>query len=152
MKRGSRYLAGTKVAVPTDPGQAHAIFGFYTLLYHEYRDGELATAVARKLGVKGLGRIPMILLAQLGVRKELQNQGLGRLLMQAAMELALSLAQEAGSVAMITDPKTTRLADYYADYGFTDIGERNPTTRQPRLFLPMKTIEAAYRTALDREQ
>jgi len=143
--RGTRFLAATRVAVPADPQRATEILGFYTLATHEYRDDELPPNVARKLGVKGLNRVPMILLAQLGVRSDLAGQGLGKTLVRNALELALLLAQSASSVAVITDPIDAVAQTYYvAKFGFSDVGIIS-ATGQPRLFLAMKTIGAGYR-------
>jgi GNAT superfamily N-acetyltransferase len=143
--RADRFLAGTKVAVPADEGRRTEILGFFTLVFHEYRDHEMPKKVARTLGVSGLHRVPMILLAQMGVRSDLARRGIGKLLMRNALELSLVLAKEAGSVAVITDPIDEEARDYYqTKFDFRDIGERIAATGQPRLFLPMKTIERAY--------
>ena len=150
MDRARRYLAGTKVATPADRERENEILGFYTILFHQYRDGELTQPVARKLGVQKLHGIPMLLLAQLGVRADLQNKGLGRTLMREVMERGLQLGREVSSVALITDPIDERAAAYYKEqYGFAEIGATIAATGQPRLFLPTKTIEAAYQRALE---
>jgi GNAT superfamily N-acetyltransferase len=145
--RAARFLAATRVAVATDPGCESEILGYYTLVTHEYRDDELPSHIARKLGVKGLNRVPMILLAQLGVRKDIAGHGLGKTLMRNALELSLLLARSASSIAVITDPIDEAAATYYiTKFGFAEIGV-SAVSGQPRLFLSMKTIEMAYRTA-----
>ena len=138
-------MSGTKVAVPAEPGREREIVGYFTLLQHEYRDRELPNKTARGLKVMGLKRVPVILLAQLGVRSDLQHSGLGSVLMRHALELCLVLSRELGSVAVITDPMSDRLVEYYCrKFGFADIGLAHPVTGRPRLFLATKTIERAY--------
>jgi hypothetical protein len=145
--RGARFLAATRVVVPADPQRSREVLGYYTLATHEYRDDELPLNIARKLGVKGLNRVPMILLAQHGVRRDLAGQGLGKTLVRNALELSLLLAQSASSVAVITDPVDADAMTYYmTKFGFSDIGITS-VTGQPRLFLATKTIEAAYRAS-----
>jgi GNAT superfamily N-acetyltransferase len=144
LARGSRFLGATRVAAPNDPQRATEVLGYYTLATHEYRDEELPSNTARKLSVKGLKRVPMILLAQLGVQKDLARQGLGKTLMRDALEMCLMLAQNSSAVAVITDAIDADAMTYYmTKFDFKDIGITS-VTGLPRLFLAMKTIEAAY--------
>lgn len=144
LRKGERFLGSTHVAVPDDPRRATEILGYYTLVTHEYRDEELPSKTAHNLSVKGLKRVPMVLLAQLGVRKDLTGQGLGKALMRDALEKCLMLAQQSSAVAVITDPIDAAAMTYYrAKFEFKDIGIM-AVTGHPRLFLAIKTIEAAY--------
>jgi GNAT superfamily N-acetyltransferase len=129
------FKAATFVLLQTDA--EHKIFGFYTLLPHEYRDDDqFDDVMARALRVQNLQRIPMILLGQLGVATDVQGKGLGALLLQDALNRALTVAQEVGGVAVITDPYDERARAFYAKYAFSVLHEE-PFVR---MILPMRTL------------
>jgi GNAT superfamily N-acetyltransferase len=136
--QAARYLkSATFVLLRTDAEQN--IVGFYTLAQHGYRDGELNDVTARVLKVQGLGQIPMILLGQLGVATNFQHRGLGGFLLKDALTRSVSIAQEVGAVAILTDPYDDSARDFYAKYGFEILHE------QPfrRMMLPMRTLARA---------
>lgn len=136
--QAAKYLKSqTFVLVPDD--DARRILGFYALAQHGYRDGELLDATARALKVKGLKHIPMILLGQLGIEREFQGRGLGRLLLKDALQRCIGVAQEIGAVAVTTDPFDDAARDFYATFDFQILHE------EPfrRMLLPMRTIAKA---------
>ncbi len=112
------------------------ILGFYSLAQHGYRDSELSDVTARVLKVQGLKSIPMILLGQLGIATDFQSRGLGRLLLRDALARSLSVAQEIGGVAIITDPYDAKVRHFYARFGFQVLHE-HPFLR---MLLPMRTL------------
>ncbi len=116
------------------------ILGYYTLAPHEYRDAELDLATARTLKVRGLQRIPLLLLGQLGIARANQGRGLAKPLLWNALERAFSTAANSGAVAVITDPADDRATAFYARYGFATLHE----APFHRMLLPMKTIAAAF--------
>jgi hypothetical protein len=136
--QAARYLrSSTFVLLRTDAEQQ--IVGFYTLAQHGYRDGELNERTARVLKVHGLQEIPMILLGQLGIAIDFQRRGLGGYLLKDALKRSLSVAQEIGGVAIVTDPYDADAQSFYAKYGFEILHE------QPfmRLMLPLRTLARA---------
>ena len=135
---GRYYRAATFVlATVDDPSK---ILGYYALAPHEYRDGELDLTTARTLKVRGLQRIPVLLLGQLGIARAYQGRGLGKLLLWSALERALSTAANSGAVAVITDPADDSAAAFYLRYGFATLHE----APFQRMLLPMNTIAAAF--------
>jgi GNAT superfamily N-acetyltransferase len=131
------FKSGTFVVLRTDSEQQ--ILGFYTLAQHGYRDGELNEITARVLKVYGLDNIPMILLGQLGVSTDFQRRGLGRFLLRDALVRSLSIAQEIGAVAVITDPYDAPAREFYAKFDFQVLHE------EPflRMMLPTRTLAKA---------
>jgi predicted N-acetyltransferase YhbS len=114
--------SATFVLLRTDAEQN--IVGFYTLARHGYRDGELNDVTARVLKVQGLEQIPMILLGQLGVATHFQGQGLGGFLLKDALMRSVSIAQEIGAVAIVTDPYDDSARDFYTKCGFELLQEQ----------------------------
>jgi GNAT superfamily N-acetyltransferase len=136
--QAARYLkSATFVLLRTDAEQT--IVGFYTLAQHGYRDGELDDETARVLKVQGLEQIPMILLGQLGVASDFQGRGFGGFLLKDALTRSVSIAQEIGAVAVVTDPHDDPARDFYAKYGFGILHE-GPFRR---MMLPMRTLARA---------
>jgi GNAT superfamily N-acetyltransferase len=128
------FKAATFVLLQTDA--EHLIVGFYTLAPYEYRDDEMDEVTVKALKVQHLGRVPMILLGQLGIATAYQGMGLGRFLLKDALHRALAAAHEIGGTAVITDPYDDRARTFYAKYGFQVLHE------QPflRMILPMRTL------------
>jgi len=131
-----RNLARTKVAImPDAPAR---ILGYYTIVYHEYREAELPSEVEQGLKVAKLRRIPMLLLAQLGVLVDMQGQGLSKALLQHAFRSCLTALKEVGAVAIITDPIDERAEAIYTKYGFVRL-----QPEEPRMILPIRTLRSA---------
>jgi len=59
---------------------------------------------------------------------------LGELLLVSALRRALKSASRVGSVAVVTDPKSPKAADFYRKYGFRNLGGGH------RMFLTMREI------------
>ena len=90
--------------------------------------------------------VPVIHLAQLGVRTDLQGQGLGTILMTFSFRLTLQVARLVGCYALdlIASNDSARMF-YIEKFGF------QPLTDQPnRLILPRRHIEIAVQ-AIDAE-
>jgi GNAT superfamily N-acetyltransferase len=117
----------------------HQLIGFYTLAPHEYRDDEMDEVTARYLRVQNLGRVPVILLGQLGVATDFQGRGLGKFLLKDALNRSLAIAHEIGGVAIITDPYDDKARGFYAKFDFSVLHD------QPfvRMILPMRTLAKA---------
>jgi GNAT superfamily N-acetyltransferase len=114
------------------------VLGFYTLTPHEYRDDEMDPVTARALKLKGLNRIPAILLGQLGVSVDHQGRGLGPLLLDHAFRKALFASYCVGGALLITDPINEAAAKFYSHFDFV------PLAGGSRLYLPIKTLARAY--------
>ena len=132
------YRSASKVAVfPTVPGK---ILGYYTLVNHRIVDDQMPDAIAKQLNVRNLrDGAPAILLAQLGVDRSYQSNGLGPFLLKSALLDAIGVAAQVGGVAVLVDALDARRATWYSrNADFRPLREGGT-----RLLLPMKTLAKA---------
>jgi GNAT superfamily N-acetyltransferase len=122
-----------------DAGTLKKVIGFYTLTPHEYRDDEMDPVTARALKLKGLRRIPAILLGQLGVSINHQGKGLGRVLLDHAFRKTLYASCAVGGALLVTDPIDLNARTFYEKYDFRQLPNGGD-----RLYLAIKTLAKAY--------
>lgn len=130
--------AKTFLAVPSaDPTRV--------LGYHSISPGAIEFARVPASLTKRLGRyeVPVYRLARLAVSVDVQGHGLGADLLLAAGMRALSVAAQAGGVALAIDAKNERVAGWYARFGAL------PLLDDPlKLVLPLATVaESLVRAA-----
>ena len=83
--------------------------------------------------------LPVTLLGRLAVDQAFQGQGLGEQLLLDALKRSFDISKtEIGSMAVVVDPIDDAAIDFYAEYGFILLPERQ------RLFLPMTTIRKLF--------
>jgi len=122
------------------------VLGYYTLALSTI---DVSTATERV--AKGMPRfpIPVVLLARLAVDESVRGQGLGRILLLAAMEKAVKLGRlpitaegEPGLPmrAMLVHALDEEAAQFYEHFGFA----RSPTD-QLHLMMSLKQIEETLR-------
>ena len=112
------------------------------------------TASSSSLNIKGLDiseyknlpnyPLPILRVARLGVDKEYQNRGIGKMLLKHMLYLALELEKLAGCIAVFVDAKDSAI-NFYKKYGFeivqVETGEL-PTKPTPKLmYLSLKNIK-----------
>ena len=85
-------------------------------------------------------RIPVLLLARMGVDSSHQKNGLGEFLLKFALECAWKINQLSGCYAVVVDAKDEKIKRFYSKYGFTELLD-NPL----RLYLPVATIDEFFR-------
>ena len=131
--------AATKVAV--SPALPARILGCFTLVAIKIVDAELPDDLARRFKVRNLSNgTPAILLAQLGVERNMQGSGRGTFLLRHAMRHALSGALEVGGVALVVDALNADIPAWYTKC----VPDIRPLTDDGlRLILPMRTLAAA---------
>lgn len=120
------------VLVPHD--SASRIAGYFTLCACGLVPGAIPEEAR-----KHLPRYPQVsatLLGRLAVSAELQGQGLGPILLAAALRKAYENASTIGSSMVVVDALDDRAARFYRAHGFLPLPESN------RLILPMRTIAA----------
>ena len=121
-----------------------SIAGYFTLSQYAVSLGEIPPELATTLNLPKYDLLPATLLGRLARSLEYKGQGIGELLLMAALKRALDHCKSIASTAVITDAKDERARRFYKKYGFIDIpGHPN------RLFLPMKTVEAMFATSAD---
>lgn len=141
LQHQNKGLSRTFVAQPSHEGAAaefrnagyaeigvESILGYYALasalVVIEDLPSELAKRYPRQIPVTRLGR--------LATRRDLQGQGLGRLLLADAVSRARTAAQTVGSAGIFVDAKNDNAARFYLHYGFRACGSQSL-----KLFLAM---------------
>jgi ribosomal protein S18 acetylase RimI-like enzyme len=79
-----------------------------------------------------------IRLGRLAVAREYQRQGIGKLLLTAAMGRFLEIFNAAGGIGLFVDAKDKEAKRYYEQFGFISLPSNGL-----ELFLPVKTIQEA---------
>lgn len=131
-----RFSSQTFVLVASPPRKEPCdVIGYFTLVLHTYRDGEMDETTAKALKVRTLGTIPTILLGQLGVSTHHQGKAVGSALLADALRRSLVVALNVGAVAVVTDPVDESAAPFYVKHGFKQI-----LTSEPRLIISTTTL------------
>jgi len=74
-------------------------------------------------------------LGRLAVARDLQRQGLGRILLVAAMKKFVEIFNTAGGIGLFVDAKDQRAKAFYEHFGFVPM-----SSDDLELFLPVATI------------
>lgn len=116
-------------ASPEDPGK---MLGYYTISAGSVHTSDLPVGVQ-----KGLPKypVPVALLGRLAIGRELQGEGLGKILLADALKRIVQASEILGVYAVVVDALHDRARGYYEQFGFISFPD------QPlRLFLPLETI------------
>ena len=117
------------VLVPeSDSGR---IAGFYTLSAAEIEATALPESLAKRL--PRYPAMPATLLGRLARDSEFRGHGIGDRLLFNALARAFSSSHEVGSLAVVTDPKDEKAADFYRAFHFLPLNSG-------RMFLPMREV------------
>jgi ribosomal protein S18 acetylase RimI-like enzyme len=121
----------TRVLVKRDATTPKTILGYFTLTT------VLAEAKNWPQAAKGLPRmpVPVILLGRLAVHESHQGQGIARLLLAAARQIAVSSLQGTGGIGLAVDAADQEVVGFYEKYGF-----RRISADSLRLFLPTASL------------
>jgi predicted GNAT family N-acyltransferase len=115
------------------------IAGYCTLSQYAVGAGDLPADLLKQLGLPKYDQLPATLLGRLARSLEFKGQGVGELLIMAALRQALDHSKSIASVAVVVDAKDERSKKFYRDFGFIDLPD-HPN----RLFLLMKTVEQMF--------
>jgi GNAT superfamily N-acetyltransferase len=125
----------SRTYVVEDAERPGAVQGFYSLTVGEAQTAKLPATVAKALPRK----IPIVLLARLGVDTRAQGQGLGAILLIDALLRTVRVAEEVGIAAIMVDAKDAHAASFYQHFGF------EPLPDSPhQLVLTVKTAAALF--------
>jgi len=115
-------LSSTTVAVAASSGE---IAGFYTLSPLSIG---IDDSVRRGIGLRDgrYSKVGGFLLGRLGVSAAHQGKGFGPMLVERAIDAALSAQRTAGGAFLAVDPKNDRLLSWYLalDFGFVQLDAR----------------------------
>lgn len=132
-----RGISRTFVLVEEDAREPKPVLGFFTLNICQMRGEDLSPELARKLPREVAG----LKLGRLAIAVDRQRQGLGRILLVAAMAKVLEVFESAGGIGLFVDAKDEAARNYYERFGFEALADNSL-----QLFLPL----ALVRKALDR--
>lgn len=126
---------GLSVVYVLVEGQSGTIAGFYSLGNLSVIGSDLPNMGGRSLPQRM--QVPMHLLGKLGVQKEYQGQGIGKMLVAEALMTAEELSQRSGSMGVVVDALRSELVPWYQKLGFI------PFPSDPlRLVMTMASIRA----------
>jgi len=129
-----RGISRTFVLVEESAAEPRPISGYFTLNICQLRAEQLPGEAARRLPREVAG----VKLGRLAIAKGRQRQGLGRLLLVAAMKKFVEVFDSAGGIGLFVDAKDDEAKAYYEQFGFIPLPD-NPL----QLFLPVQTIREA---------
>ncbi len=123
---------------------ANQIVGFATVSTGEITAENITSNLRKRLPAYPL---PILRIARLAVDERFQGQGLGKLLLQSMLELALTLRDQVGCVGVIVDAKT-QAVEFYSRLGFLALDEvvsglLGDRPEPVAMFLPISVIEKA---------
>lgn len=129
-----RGISRTFVLVNETATAPQPILGFFALNICQINSEWLTPEEAKKLPRKVSG----VRLGRLAVAKGWQRQGLGKLLLVAAMGKFIEIFNTAGGIGLFVDAKDQEAKRYYEQFGFISL-----PSNELELFLPVKTIQEA---------
>lgn len=133
-QHADRGISRTFVLVQQAAVEPKPILGFFTLNICQLRAEELPAKMARRLPREVSG----LKLGRLAIAKNQQRQGLGKLLLVAAMKKVIEVFETAGGIGLFVDAKDEQARACYERFGFV------PLPDAPlQLFLPLQSIRAA---------
>lgn len=139
-QHAERGISRTFVLVEEDAAPPKPILGFFSLNICQIKTESLTPLEARKLPRD----VSAVRLGRLAVSKAHQRQGIGKLLLIAAMEKFMEIFNRAGGIGFFVDAKDQDAKRYYEQFGFVAL-----PSNDLELFLPAKAIQEALTESAD---
>jgi ribosomal protein S18 acetylase RimI-like enzyme len=133
-QHAERGISRTFVLVNEDAPPPKPIIGFFALNLCQIKSETLLPAQAKKLPRDVSG----VRLGRLARAKEFKGQGMGEILLIAAMEKFIEIFNRAGGIGLFVDAKDQKAREFYEKFGFVSL-----PSNEFELFLPVKTIQEA---------
>lgn len=127
----------SRTYVVTQDKNKHVI-AYITICSHVLNRKEEGYVINRKFR----GKIPAILIAQLGVDKGFRRHNIGKSLVQRCFSEIVEVSKYIHFYTVIVDAANDKLISYYENQGFNML---NPTKR--RLYIKVKNIIDSYKEA-----
>ncbi len=129
-------LSKTMVLPASKPGSngKYPICAFYTIAPSSIRRKTLPEKLAKKLPYYP---VPVFLIGQIGVLRDYQGQGLGKITLIKALEYLWEINHRMSAYAVIVDCLNKEAEQFYSKYGFEKLFDSDNNTR---MYIPMKTI------------
>ncbi len=139
-QHAERGISRTFVLVDEAATAPKPILGFFSLNICQIKSESLTPAEAKKLPRDVSG----VRLGRLAVSKAHQRQGIGKILLVAAMGKFTEIFNSAGGIGLFVDAKDQNAKHYYEQFGFISL-----PSNELGLFLPVKTIQEALANGFD---
>lgn len=133
-QHASRGISRTFVLVDESTPKPKAILGFFSLNLCQLKSESLSAEEARKLPRNVSG----VRLGRLAIAIRVHGQGLGKLLLAAAMKKFIEIFNTAGGIGLFVDAKDSNARAFYEHFGFVPL-----PSNEMELFLPVATIQEA---------
>ena len=133
-QHAERGISRTFILVDEGASDPKPIVGFFSLNLCQIKSEVLSADEAKKLPRDVSG----IRLGRLAVAKVYQRQGIGKILLVAAMGKFIEIFNTAGGIGLFVDAKDQEAKRYYEQFGFVAL-----PSNKLELFLPVKTIQEA---------
>ena len=134
LQHAARGISRTFVLIEDATPEPRAILGFFSLNLCQIKSESLSPDEAKKLPRNVAG----IRLGRLAVAMEYQKQGIGKILLVAAMRKFIEIFNTAGGIGLFVDAKDHEAKRYYEQFGFISL-----PSNELELFMPLKTIQEA---------
>lgn len=134
-QHAARGISRTFVLVDEESTEPKPILGFLSLNLCQLKSESLSAEQARRLP-RNVGGVR---LGRLAVARNFQGQGLGKVLLAAAMQKFLEIFDTAGGVGLFVDAKDENAKEFYQHFGFVSL-----PSNELELFLPVATIQEAF--------
>jgi GNAT superfamily N-acetyltransferase len=120
----------------------------YVIAYYSLVADALEPDEAPRALTKGMGRyrIPMTLLARLGVDERYHGKGIGRDLVIHAFATAVAAAGGVGSRGILVQPINEGLYRYYEQFGFKKLDPDTPLDQLKPMYVLMNDVRATLET------
>lgn len=129
-----RGISRTFVLVEEHAVEPKEILGFFTLNICQLKTENLPPELAGRFPRE----IPGVKLGRLAVGHQRQRQGIGKMLLIAAMRKFLEVFESAGGIGLFVDAKDESARVYYEGFGFVPL-----PSNSLQLFLPLASIREA---------
>lgn len=133
-QHAERGISRTFVLVDEAAIAPKPIIGFFSLNICQIKSESLTPQEAKKLPRD----VAAVRLGRLAVSRANQRQGIGKVLLVAAMGKFIEIFNSAGGIGLFVDAKDQDAKRYYEQFGFVSL-----PSNELELFLPVKTIQEA---------
>lgn len=133
-QHAERGISRTFVLVDEGGAIPTPIIGFFALNICQIKSETLSPEQAKNLPLDVSG----VRLGRLARAKEFKGEGIGKILLIAAMEKFIEIFNLAGGVGLFVDAKDQKAKEFYEKFGFIPL-----PSNEFELFLPVRTIQEA---------
>ncbi|MBT9096109.1 GNAT family N-acetyltransferase [Methylovulum psychrotolerans] len=105
------------------PPNSHKVIGYYAICMGQIFNQEVVGSMRRNMP----RQIPAVILGRLAVDEKWQGKGLGKELLQDAVQRSVCAAQEVSARLLIVHAISANAEAFYSHYGFTRLPTETPT-------------------------